>query len=157
MIKRIENLYTLYNNVFEHIPIIYAFYNEYNGIDNDILLSYLILPLVLNEASRKKLLHSNSRSSIFTFCKDSGTFSGLSDMVKLYESITNDCIQYGIDNLVFSITEEMKVIINKETDTESFGLLNNQNDKIRAAEKFAALIKCYDIPTIYRNLGVVEL
>ena len=67
MIKRFEYLYTIYNNAFKYTPIIYSFYKEYRGQDKDILLSYLILPLVLNEESKKSLIKSKPSSSIYTF------------------------------------------------------------------------------------------
>lgn len=157
MIKRIEHLYKLYNNLFEYLPIIYSFYKGYSGKENDILLSYLVLPLTLNEVSRKKLINTNVRSSLFTFCKENNHLIGLSDRVKQYEQITNDCIQYGIDNGMFQITEKLQIQINNDFDMKDLYLINVHTDKSKAAEKLSYILKSYDIPTIYRNLGVIEL
>lgn len=157
MIKRIEHLYKLYNNLFEYLPIIYSFYKEYIGKEKDILLSYLILPLTLNEDSRTKLLNTNVRSSLFTFCKESNHLIGLSDKVKQYEQITNDCIQYGIDNGVFQISEDLQITVNNQFDMKNPHLIKVNTNKTKAAEKLSYILKSYDIPTVYRYLGVVEL
>jgi hypothetical protein len=46
--KIVENLNILYNNPFILTPIIVKFYENYEGKQSrDMLLSYLILPLVL--------------------------------------------------------------------------------------------------------------
>ncbi len=84
MIKRIEYLYTLYNNIFAYTPLLHSFYEEYIGQDKDILLSYLILPLVLNETSRNKLVKLTARSSLFTFCKYEECIIGLPERIKQY-------------------------------------------------------------------------
>ena len=101
MIKRIEYLYTLYNNIFAYTPLLHSFYEEYIGQDKDILLSYLILPLVLNETSRNKLVKLTARSSLFTFCKYEECIIGLPERIKQYKAVTNDCIQYGVDRGLF--------------------------------------------------------
>lgn len=154
MIKRIEYLYTLYNNIFAYTPILHSFYQEYIGQDRDILLSYLILPLVLNETSRNQLAKLTVRSSLFTFCKYEECIIGLPERIKQYKAVTNDCIQYGVDSGLFTISDSLHIEVSKLENSENFIV---DNDKIKASKKIAMILKSFDIPTIYRNLGVAEL
>lgn len=154
MIKRIEYLYTLYNNIFAYTPLLHSFYEEYIGQDKDILLSYLILPLVLNETSRNKLVKLTARSSLFTFCKYEECIIGLPERIKQYKVVTNDCIQYGVDRGLFTVSDSLHIEVSKLENSENFIV---DNDKIKAAKKIAMILKSFDIPTIYRNLGVAEL
>lgn len=154
MIKRIEYLYTLYNNIFAYTPLLHSFYEEYIGQHKDILLSYLILPLVLNETSRNKLVKLTARSSLFTFCKYEECIIGLPERIKQYKAVTNDCIQYGVDRGLFTVSDSLHIEVSKLENSENF-IVNN--DKIKAAKKIAMILKSFDIPTIYRNLGVAEL
>ena len=154
MIKRIEYLYTLYNNIFAYTPILHSFYQEYIGQDRDILLSYLILPLVLNETSRNKLVNLKTRSSLFTFCKYEDCIIGLPERIKQYKAVTNDCIQYGVDRGLFTVSDSLHIEVSKLENSENFIV---DNDKIKASKKIAMILKSFDIPTIYRNLGVAEL
>lgn len=154
MIKRIEYLYTLYNNIFAYTPLLHSFYEEYIGQDKDILLSYLILPLVLNETSRNKLVKLTARSSLFTFCKYEECIIGLPERIKQYKAVTNDCIQYGVDSGLFTVSDSLHIEVFELEKTEKFIV---DSDKIKAAKKIAMILKSYDIPTIYRNLGVAEL
>lgn len=154
MIKRIEYLYTLYNNIFVYTPIVYSFFEEYTGQDKDILLSYLILPLVLNKTSRGKLVNLTSRSSLFTFCKYEECIIGLQERIKQYKNVTNDCIQYGIDGGLFTISDSLHIEVLKSEMPEKFIA---DTEKMKAAKRLAKIFKSFDIPTIYRNLGVAEL
>ena len=153
MIKRFEYLYTIYNNAFKYTPIIYSFYKEYRGQDKDILLSYLILPLVLSEESKKSLIKSKPSSSIYTFCRKKENLIGLPQMVKEYKLITNECIQYGCDRGMFDISDSLHVSAIESFNSVSF----EDSAEFKAAAKLANLIKTTDIPTIYRYLGVAEL
>lgn len=154
MIKRIEYLYTLYNNIFAYTPLLHSFYEEYIGQDKDVLLSYLILPLALNETSRNKLVKLTARSSLFTFCKYEECIIGLPERIKQYKAVTNDCIQYGVDRGLFTVSDSLHIEVSKLENSENFIV---DNDKIKAAKKIAMILKSFDIPTIYRNLGVAEL
>lgn len=154
MIKRIEYLYMLYNNIFAYTPLLHSFYEAYIGQDKDILLSYLILPLVLNETSRNKLVKLTARSSLFTFCKYEECIIGLPERIKQYKAVTNDCIQYGVDSGLFTVSDSLHIEVSELEKTKKFIV---DSDKIKAAKKIAMILKSYDIPTIYRNLGVAEL
>ena len=154
MIKRIEYLYTLYNNIFAYTPLLHSFYEEYIGQDKDVLLSYLILPLVLNETSRNKLVKLTARSSLFTFCKYEECIIGLPERIKQYKAVTNDCIQYGVDRGLFTVSDSLHIEVSKLENSENFIV---DNDKIKAAKQIAMSLKSFDIPTTYRNLGVAEL
>lgn len=153
MIKRFEHLYTIYNNAFKYTPIIYSFYKGYRGQEKDILLSYLILPLVLSEESKNSLIHSKSNSNLYTFCRKKENLIGIPQMVKEYKYITNECIQYGCDRGMFDISDSLHLSALESPNKITFG----ESKESKAAQKFAHLVRTIDIPTIYRNLGVVEL
>ena len=153
MIKRFEHLYTIYNNAFKYTPIIYSFYREYLGQEKDILLSYLILPLVLGKESKKSLINSKSNSNLYTFCRKKENLIGLPQMIKEYKSITNECIQYGCDRGLFEISALLQVSALESPHDFSF----DESEEFKAAQKFAHIVRTTDIPTIYRHLGVAKL
>jgi|WetSurMetagenome_2_1015567.scaffolds.fasta_scaffold324010_2 hypothetical protein len=154
MIKRFNSIYTIYNNTFTYMPIIYFFYKNYDGQDKDMLLSYLILPLILDENSKKSLLHSRSSSSLYTFCRKKENIYGLQERVTAYKELTNNCIQYGVDNKLFLISGTLRLLV-KEIESDNNLII--QSDEPKAASKLCNIFKSIDIPTIYRNLGVVKL
>ena len=143
MIKRFEHLYTIYNNAFKYTPIIYSFYREYLGQEKDILLSYLILPLVLGKESKKTLINSKSNSNLYTFCRKKENLIGLPQMIKEYKSITNECIQYGCDRGLFEISASLQVSALESPHDFSFV----ESEEFKAAQKFAHIVKTTDIPT----------
>ncbi len=155
MSRAINNIYTILNNPFKLMELIVHFYSSYENQDKDILLSYLILPLVLNRDSRKKLLNLNRNGcNLLSLTKNSNTVVGLEQMIEEYRNITNECIQIALLNGYLELNENKSLV---RTDKG----LKNEFFKFReeyiAIRNFAVILKSNDIVTIYRMLGVKKI
>ena len=103
MSKYVDSVYKFNNNIFVLAPIFVAFYQNLKPNPKNLLLSYLVLPLVLYKTSQEKIKNTNNRSSIFSFLdsKDKrkrANVYGLPERVQEYKEITNQCILYAIEN-----------------------------------------------------------
>lgn len=153
MSKIIDNIYRLHNNPFIFTPIIIEFYKNYYGQKNDILLSYLVLPLVLHEETRNTLKYTKVTSSLYTFGRKKENYFGLQDRIGEYIEITNMCLQNAIDNEFIKIDDNLQIhVIKKQTKLEP-----DIKDFIKAASNLPKLIKDFDVVAVYRLLGVKKL
>ncbi len=153
MIKTIKHVHKVYNNPFLLTPLILSFYKNYSGQPKDILLSYLVLPLILHDSSRAWLKGANKNSSLTTFGRNRENYYGLPERIEEYKNITNKCIQYAVDKKVIIINNEMQVsLLQSEIETPTY-----LGDSIKAAENIYKIFKNLGIASIYRSLGVKQL
>ena len=150
----IEHTYTLYNNPFVLTPLILSFYKSYNGCDNDILLAYLVFPLVLHDESQKSIISSKITSRLSKLTKNKEAISGLHERINEHKQLTNLCIQYAIDNHLLTINENMSlsVVVDKIGEVDR-GLSN----AIKASSKLKNIFGKLDVVSIYKFLGIKEL
>jgi len=153
MIKSIKHIHKVYNNPFLLTPLILNFYENYSGQNNDILLSYLILPLVLNDDTRKWLLKARTNSSLTTFGKRRENYYGLPERIKEFKNITNQCLQYAIDKKFIEVNSALQIKV-LQPDMDCLGFLK---DAIKASENINKIFKDIDVVSIYRALGVKQL
>ena len=153
MSKIINNTHTLFNNPFIFTPIILSFYDGYCGQKNDVLLAYLILPLLLHNKSRCNIVHANNKSRITKVTSDKDSIAGLPLRIEEYKHITNQCLQYAIDCEMININEHMQVEI-LDIQTSSIAFLKQHH---RAAKKLHNIFSAHDVVTIYKLLGIKQL
>lgn len=154
MSKAIDNIYTILNNPFKLMELIVDFYFYYENQDNDMLLSYLILPLILNEDSRKKLKNLHDYSNLVSLIKDTNSIIGLELMIDEYKDVTNKCIQIAISNGYLELKKNRSLSRTSKILENSF---YNNSEMSKATKKFAKILKSNDIISIYRMLGVKKI
>ncbi len=155
MSKIVDSIYKVNNNPFIFAPLIVEFYKYSESRPKDILLSYLILPLVLYETSENSLYYSNTKSSISTFTRKKENLYGLTNRLNKYKDITNKCIQYLIDNNYLYLDEELIVnIVNVDKKLHCVPTLKRA---LKSSEKLNKVFKDYDVVEIYKLLGIKEL
>lgn len=155
MSKSVDSYYTLYNNPFLLSCIIVQFYKHYNSKQsNDLLLSYLILPLTLYESSKLALQRANKQRSIRTFVKDSKRLFGLADRLNEYKKMTNLAIQYAIDQGFLHIDKTLSVTIDPENKPV---LYNGLKSYLKAAENLAKMLNETELVAVYRQFGIKKL
>lgn len=154
MSRAINNIYIILNNPFKLMELIIYFYSSYENQDKDILLSYLILPLVLNRDSRKKLLNLNRNCNLLSLTKNSKNVIGLEQMIEEYKDITNECIQIALLNGYLELNENKSLV---RTDKDLKNEFFKSSEEYTAIRNFAVILKTKDIVTIYRMLGVKKL
>ena len=153
MSKVVNNIYKIYNNPFVFTPLIIEFFRVSESKPKDILLSYLILPLVLYEESRKSLVFAKTTSSLITFSRKKENFFGLAERVSQYKDITNLCIQYAIDNKIIKINSELTV----EVLIENYNEVKSLKKELKASSKLHKIFRDLDVVAIYKLLGVKNL
>ncbi len=155
MSRNLDNLYALINNPFKLSSILIEFYREYeNHHPNDILLSYLILPLVLNEESKQNLIKMRTTSSIRSLVKNKIAMAGLPERIKEYYEITNQCLEYAFSSEYLALQEDLCV---RPTGRSPSAKDNDLGDEKKAAINLVKIFKKYDTVAIYRLLGVKRL
>lgn len=155
MSRTIDNYYTLYNNPFLLSEIIVEFYKSYNSHQrNDLLLSYIVLPLTLYEISMSGLQRANSQRSIRSFVKEAERLYGLSERISEYRHTTNMAIQFSVDQHIFVINSDLSVIVEPKNIKKSDTSLKQH---LAAATNLAKMVNGIEIVSVYRQLGIKQI
>lgn len=155
MSRMIDSIYRVNNNPFIFAPLVMEFYKFTESRPKDILLSYLILPLVLYETSKNSLNYSNTNSSISTFSRKKENLYGLGSRLNKYKDVTNKCIQYLIDNKYLYLDENLSVkIINSD---KKLYCVTSLRSELKSSGKLNKVFKDYSVVEIYKLLGIKEL
>lgn len=158
MSKYIDSIYKIYNNPFVLTPLIGSFYEKLEKTPRNILLAYLVLPLVLNSQSKSSLQTIKITSSIHTFIDSSdkskrANIFGLPDGVNRFREMTNQCLQHAIDNCWLKVQDDLSI--------EFIEKVNNNAENLRQSYKASLnlhkIFKDLDVVTIYRLLGLKKL
>ncbi|CAH0650154.1 MULTISPECIES: three component ABC system middle component [Pseudomonas] len=147
-----DHLYTLQRSPLALAPVIYQFYNHRETTEQDVLLSYLILPLVLYPPTQDFLHKAKSTSSLRTMCEKRERLAGLVERVQQMKSLTNDCLLILSAEGCIGFDQRLGVTLHDENRAE------NANPRImKAAERLATIFGTEHIVTIYRMLGLKSL
>ncbi|WP_369797857.1 three component ABC system middle component [Cupriavidus sp. UYPR2.512] len=73
----IEHLFTLQRSPIALAPVIHQFFASSRPRERDLLLSYLVLPMVLFPAMQSYLLTVRKTSNLRTLCKEQSRLVGL--------------------------------------------------------------------------------
>ncbi|MEZ8913922.1 three component ABC system middle component [Vibrio lentus] len=153
MANAIVHIDNIHNNAYILAPIIESFYEGADKRTRNLLLSYLVLPLILHEESRVKILKSNIRSSIYTIFSDASILYGINERVQSFKETTNKCILLSSMENSLNIDSDMSVeFISRNIDYSFCNV-----DKIKSAKKLAALFNSHDIVEIFRKLGINKI
>lgn len=153
MANAIIHINNLHNNAYILSPIIEAFYESTNKRSKDILLSYLVLPLLIHSKSNDKINKSNVRSTIYTTFSDPSIIYGINERVEYFKNITNKCLMLSSIENSIEIEDDMSVrFIERKID---YTFCNQE--KLKSATKLAKLFNSHDIVEIYRKLGITKL
>jgi len=155
MSKTVDSFYTLYNNPFFLSGIVVEFYKHYTTSQrNDILLSYLVLPLTLYEYSKAGLQRANKQRSIRTFVKEPERLFGLSERLSEYERTTNMILQFAIDQRYLTINESLSVSVHPDNIPS---LNPSIKAHITAAANLAKMLNGVEVVSVYRQFGIKKL
>ena len=152
MSKMIDSLHEICNSPFLLANCFVFAYRNLPIKSNNVLLAYLVLPLILYPRSSNFLQHANIRSSILTLRNKKEQIAGLSERISYYRNLTNLCLQYLIDNNILFVDNDMSVHINNQID-----LPTARTQEELAASKLYLIFRDIPIQTIYRQLGVRSL
>ena len=156
MKKIVDSISIIHNNIFVLTPLFVSFYKNYQeyGRKNDLLLSYLILPIVLNQKCIETLQNIKTTSNLLKLVSNKECMAGFSERFEFYKQITNQCIQYAIDCGHIKILDNLQVkIINSEIQSIDPNLAAAMN----LTSKLFKLFKSMDIIHIYYAFGIKKV
>lgn len=153
MSNAVNSFSVLHNNPFLFGPMFPAFASELGEKKNAILLAYLVLPFCLHSKSRTFLERANVKSSIRTLLSDRERFYGLEERIQDLTDMSNKSLQYAIDIGALIIDSELSISVGEPwPDT-----IIVEPGAIKAAKRLGVLFSPYDVPTIYRMLGIQKI
>jgi hypothetical protein len=154
MKKIIENISIIHNNIFVLTPLFVSFYKNYKGQRNDLLLSYLILPIVLHQKCIENLQNIRSNSNLVArLVSNKDCMAGFSERFEFYKQTTNQCMQYAIDCGYITINNLQVKVINDEIPFRDTTLADATN----LASNLWKLFKSLDVVHIYYAFGIKQL
>lgn len=149
-----ESINKIYNNPFVLTPVLTSFYKNYRGCDKDILLSYLIFPIVLEKEHLSNVKKIYSSTPLSRFTKDKVFMPGFYDRFKYYQQLTNLCLQYALDSQYISLSKKLRVTVNED---ESYFTDPSLKEAIELANCLHKVFKKINIVNIYQAFGIKEL
>jgi hypothetical protein len=147
-----EHIYTLYRSPFAMAPLIHGFYDQWESIEKDVLLSYLILPLVTYPPIHKFLKNSRKDSSLRTLTSEASRIVGLDLRIDELKSITNAAL--------LILTAENSLKINDDLSIASINKVREENtdsELLKLSKKLATVLSGESVISIYRTLGLNSL
>ena len=148
----IDHLFTLQRTPFALAPVIHRFYEFSDAKERDVLLSYLVLPMVLYPPMRTYLMGARVTSSPRTMCKEQSRLVGLAVRVQDFKSLTNAAM--------LILTAERSIEVADNLSVRSIGEVRTANankELLEAGRKLATVFANEDVVSIYRTLGLKSL
>lgn len=148
----IEHIFTLQRSPIALAPIIHQFFASSKPRERDILLSYLVLPMVLYPAMQRYLLAANKTSNLRTLCKDQSRLVGLNHNVRQFKSLTHATL--------LVLKAEQSIEITGDLTVKSVGEVRVANacpKQLDAARRLSMVCSEADVVSIYRTLRFKSL
>ncbi|ATF95504.1 Uncharacterised protein [Cedecea neteri] len=150
--KAINHLFTLQRSPILLAPCLHQFYEKYASRERDLLLSYLVLPMLLSPPMQTFLIHAKGSSSLRTMCSQQSRLLGLTHLVQQNKSLTHASLLFLQTAESIEITDSLSVKSLRAVDTGGANPVH-----LTAASRLAILFAEVDIVTIYRTLGFKSL
>lgn len=147
-----SHLYTLHRTPFALAPVIQSFYQHWEPVEKDILLSYLILPIVTYKPMHAFLNRARRDSSIRTMASAAERLIGLAMRVEEFKPITNAAILILTAENSLEITPELSVRSLQKPQS-----INSDKSLLKYSQKLAMVLSGESVVSIYRMLGLKSL
>lgn len=148
----IEHLFTLQRSPIVLAPLIHQFFASSQPREKDLLLSYLVLPMVLYPTMQAYLLNVRRTSNLRTMCNEQSRLVGLTLNVQQFKSLTHSTM------LVLKAEQAIEITDNLSVKSLSDVKVDNANSKqLEAAHRLSMVFADTDVISIYRTLGFKSL
>ncbi|WGE66233.1 DUF6521 family protein [Actinobacillus equuli subsp. equuli] len=137
----IDALYTVQYNPFKYGKYITAFYSELTGVEKNLLLSPLLIPLFTHPIFKNKGIRSTS--SLHTIFSKPKELYDLQERIDSLRELTSESMQYCLVNQWLYIEQD---------DLSVYSVQDIENIKI--ARNYAKLFSNHSVYEIYTILGV---
>lgn len=148
----IEHLFTLQRSPIALAPVIHKFFASSQPRERDLLLSYLVLPMVLYPAMQEYLLTVIKTSNLRTLCKDQSRLVGLTRNAQQFKPLTHAAL--------LVLKAEQSIEITDDLAVKSIGDVRAANAnprQLEAARRLSMVCAEADVVSIYRTLGFKSL
>lgn len=137
----IDALYTVKYNPFKYGEYLATFYAELKGVDQNLLLSPLLIPLFTHPKFKDKRI--TKKSSLHTIFFNSKELYDLQERIDLLRELTSESMQYCLLNQWLNL------------EPNKLSVYSDKNFKtIKVAKNFAKLFSNHSAYEIYKILGV---
>lgn len=147
-----DHLYTLHRTPFALAPVIQSFYQHWEPVEKDVLLSYLILPLVTYKPMHAFLHRARRDSSVRTMAADVERLIGLALRVEEFKPITNAALLILAAEKSLEITPDLSV-----RSLQKPRSANADKALLKYGQKLAMVLSGENVVSIYRMLGLKSL
>lgn len=147
-----DHLYTLHRTPFALAPVIQSFYQHWEPVEKDVLLSYLILPLVTYKPMHAFLHRARRDSSVRTMAADVERLIGLALRVEEFKPITNAALLILAAEKSLEVTPDLCVRTLQKPRSA-----NADKALLKYGEKLAMVLSGENVVSIYRMLGLKSL
>ncbi|MFJ4605789.1 MULTISPECIES: three component ABC system middle component [Pseudomonas] len=147
-----DHLYTLHRTPFALAPVIQTFYQHWDPVEKDVLLSYLILPIVTYKPMHAFLHRARKDSSLRTMASASERLIGLALRIEEFKPITNASLLILAAEKSLEITPELSVLALQKPQS-----VNSDKSLLRYSQKLAMVLSGENVVSIYRMLGLKSL
>lgn len=148
----IEHLFTLRRSPITLAPLIHQFYLHSKPREKDLLLSYLVIPMVLSPLMCKYLLTVIKTSNLRTLCNNQSRLIGLTKITQQFKPLTNAAILILKTEGAVEISENLTVKCRLRVQTN-----NVDQSQLEAARRLSMVLAESDVVSIYRTLGFKSL
>ena len=149
----IEHLHALHNNPFLFARAMLTFCASIGDKEHSLLLTYLVLPLALDEESRAVLSRAKSTSNLRTFVGRGERLKSLPDLVAQYREVTNASLRYLVSLNAIKIVGNTIQVPQKDLLSDHVSL----DGLDVAARVLGRFFSDHSVPVIYRMVGVRSL
>ena len=154
MSDTIKHLNTLANSPFLCMPILQTFFINFPEKEKSILLAYLVLPLSLSEKSRENLAKNSKKRNLSNFSLKHENITNLPEKLENYKKTTNIALHQLISQELLTVNNDLSV---RHCDDYTLPILPNFEKSNLAAKNLANLLSPYEIPVIFKKLGIYKL
>lgn len=107
----VDNIIVLKTNVFALTPVLVSFFRNLKRKGNNVLLSYFVFPIVLDNKCKDKLKNLRTTSSLNKVTRDKEIMAGFEERFVFYKDITNRCIQYAVECNYIKLNDDLSVSV----------------------------------------------
>lgn len=140
-------------NAFTLAPILMSFYKECQIAKDNVLLAYLVFPILYSEKwknSNNIRINRNSRLEVWVL-NDKMPLMGLNDRISFFSKYTTIVLQYCFDQ-EWAIVDENNNFVVKKKD-----LKEETTSDMKLARNLNHLIQNMTVSQIYSTLGIGKL
>lgn len=151
----VKSYQDIHFNAFTLCPLIISFYKGCRIKGDNILLAYLIPPLLFNVEwqSKLKIIRCTSRLELWSTNKELH-LQGIQDRFEFFKSVVTESLQYCFDMKWLSLDENNDIHVGR---SKRWHALPVEDMMLKEAASLPKLFNSHTIAEIYVKLGIHQI